>query len=762
MPAEKVNTEAKRIFAKLLATEDIMVRHDKNSSTATFDTEKRVLTLPVLTGMDNDVYDLFVGHEVGHALFTPGFSTEQMMDTLKEVCPENINLAKIVLNMTEDARIERMMRAKYPGLGKNFIRGYKNLYANGFFGDDIPQIFGDLGLIDRLNLWYKLHTYGITHFEMNEVERDFISLIDDAKTFEDIVDVSKKIIEQLKKDGMEIEEEQQQSSTQMMKMKAGGDGDAMGENGFGILPDENDGDDDENAQQNDDDGQIGSNAGLNFGKSSNSPPKSAMEKYIESKRNDDYDSENYTYNSLPTPNLSRIIVPWNAVHSKIDDIYQQVLNATGNKIVVGHISCDTQLYDPDSECRTFLNETKSAVSSMAVAFKRKQQAYVSRRISIGKTGRINMNSVHRYKYDDDIFLRTAFVPKGKNHGMIMFVDWSGSMSANIRQTVEQTINLAYFCKMVNIPFRVYAFSDCMFYNPEAYTEGESCWKEYDKSGNTEDIYSRNFDAQDSHGNPYCRLSRFHLHEFLSSEMNTNQFNNSVKNMLFITNLIVGRLNAYVSNPFGLNGTPLNECVVASIDIVKKFREQYNIQIMNTIFLTDGESGGMPIVADRTSYWARSANNVIVSYKNKPYDISAKNQKFGFGQPNTNGFLNILAEEANTRVIGFFLASQYGGTSFIHNGYMTSRIEGNNTTKISEKTKKYRNDSFVVCDHDGYDTFYVMQAKASAMTLEDVFENVDETKETKNIISSFVKSANSRGKSRILLNNFAEIVAQDLN
>jgi hypothetical protein len=120
MPAAKVNQEAKRLFAKLLAAEDIMVRHDDSAVTATFDTDKRILTLPVLNNMDDDVYDLFVGHEVGHALFTPALSEQEMLDVLNSVCPENINLAKIVLNVTEDARIERMMRAKYPRSRKEF------------------------------------------------------------------------------------------------------------------------------------------------------------------------------------------------------------------------------------------------------------------------------------------------------------------------------------------------------------------------------------------------------------------------------------------------------------------------------------------------------------------------------------------------------------------------------------------------------------------------------------------------------------------
>ena len=63
-----INTQ-KSILAKLLATENIEVIHG-NFQTAFFDVEKRVLGLPLWTQLEN-VYDLLVGHEVGHALFTP-------------------------------------------------------------------------------------------------------------------------------------------------------------------------------------------------------------------------------------------------------------------------------------------------------------------------------------------------------------------------------------------------------------------------------------------------------------------------------------------------------------------------------------------------------------------------------------------------------------------------------------------------------------------------------------------------------------------
>ena len=70
------NKIQKSNLAKLLATENIQVEHNK-VVTAQFDVKNRILTLPIWKKMSNDLYDMLVGHEVGHALFTPDFSKKQ-------------------------------------------------------------------------------------------------------------------------------------------------------------------------------------------------------------------------------------------------------------------------------------------------------------------------------------------------------------------------------------------------------------------------------------------------------------------------------------------------------------------------------------------------------------------------------------------------------------------------------------------------------------------------------------------------------------
>ena len=91
-----VQQEIKSQLAKLLATEDIVVEH-KHVEQAQFNVQSRVLILPLWEKASNDVYDMLVGHEVGHALFTPDVDP-----------PRDIPFQFV--NVVEDARIEKLMK----------------------------------------------------------------------------------------------------------------------------------------------------------------------------------------------------------------------------------------------------------------------------------------------------------------------------------------------------------------------------------------------------------------------------------------------------------------------------------------------------------------------------------------------------------------------------------------------------------------------------------------------------------------------------
>ena len=174
-PDMSVNTEVKGTLAKLLATENLHVEHRK-ISTAYFDVERRVLALPIWKDVTGDVYDLLVGHEVGHALYTPN---EEYRDAPKDY-----------VNVIEDARVERKMKVTYPGLRKSFYDGYQELNGKDFFEISKRDV-SKMNLIDRINLHYKVGN--LTDICFSDDEQVWVDRVANTVTFEDVVTLAEEL-----------------------------------------------------------------------------------------------------------------------------------------------------------------------------------------------------------------------------------------------------------------------------------------------------------------------------------------------------------------------------------------------------------------------------------------------------------------------------------------------------------------------------------------------------------------------------------------
>jgi hypothetical protein len=176
-------TEVKSVLAKLLATENLTVEY-ANVDTASFDVKNRILRIPTMKDLDAKTLDLFVGHEVAHALWTPCDGMENL--------PIKTQNFHSVLNVVEDARIERLIQKKYPGLKKPFYQAYTQLHENNFFGTEEMNI-ADLLLIDRINLKAKLGTQ--INIEFTGKEKEFFDRAMTTQTFDEVIKLSEELFE---------------------------------------------------------------------------------------------------------------------------------------------------------------------------------------------------------------------------------------------------------------------------------------------------------------------------------------------------------------------------------------------------------------------------------------------------------------------------------------------------------------------------------------------------------------------------------------
>ena len=426
-------------LAKLLATENVTVQHSVQANTASFDFKNRVLTLPILKYRDGDVVDMMQGHEVGHALYT---DEVKWMAALTE---EGVH--KQILNVVEDARIEKKIKRKYPGIVKNFVSGYTTLYKNGFFGDQ-ANYPSELHLVDRINLHYKLGFTAAIPFFDDELWA--LDAIDKVETFEDAVRVTKML---------------QMAHTESQTMADHGWGEEGDADDFDFGP-KQDGEEEEESDDPTDstEGNTPEGDEEEFMAARPDPDdfdaddhaiddeeEFSTESNFERSKEDlqDNKSDEYVYFNLPKADLSAIVIP-----------YKQISNDLGGYI--GHY-VDSMMGDYNK----FRRDSQKIINYMVKEFERRKAANEHRRVSIAKTGILDVNKLHSYKFNEDVFLKNTIMPDGKNHGLVMLLDWSASMSHNMDKTIQQLLNMVWFCQKVNIPFEVYAFTNayqsCLLY-----------------------------------------------------------------------------------------------------------------------------------------------------------------------------------------------------------------------------------------------------------------------------------------------------------
>ena len=203
-----MNIDSKSNLAKLL-TEDISVEH-ANVETAYFDLKERKIVLPNWKDMPEFMYDLLIGHEVGHALVTP---LEGWHDA---TCNES-SAFKGFLNVVEDARNERLVKQRYPKLCQVILQGVQSIIQKDFFGvkDRDPAT---LSLIDRINLHYKVGS--MLNLSFTADEQRFLDAIDVAETWEDVEQIARELFDFAK------EEMQQQSQMPDLSDQEGDDQDS--------------------------------------------------------------------------------------------------------------------------------------------------------------------------------------------------------------------------------------------------------------------------------------------------------------------------------------------------------------------------------------------------------------------------------------------------------------------------------------------------------------------------------------------------------
>ena len=734
--SKNTNKESKGILAKLLATEGISVTHSVKAETAMFDVKNRQLVLPMWSDMTDDIYDMLVGHEVGHALFTP--YDQEKESKIESKGPWNADaqeiggdshghIAMAYLNIIEDARIEKLMKLKYPGLRRDFVSAYAKLDARDFFG---AHAKAPKHLIDRINLHFKMGVSAETslNVQFSPTEMVFVDRIAASETYDDVVQIVKDLWE------YEIENSNNpKESPEYVSQDGEDDGESNGEEG----------------EKKDSKSKSDTNGGIKASKGGSkqlTAPAMAEthNNYLENCKtlvSDDITEVSYV--SLPVPNLKNIII----TPKEIDHIISAYKS---NDPCV-----QTNRAAAVMETQKFIRSSNKSVAILVKQFEMKKAADAHKRSSTAKTGILDTVKMMKYRFDDDIFLRSLTIRDGKNHGIVMFVDWSSSMTNIIDDTVRQCFLIALFCKKCNIPFEVYAFSSVHI--RADLNLGRNTDKSWDEHYNVTDMeviqadswskangdrMNRSYD-ESANSTEYLNFSDFSLLNFVSSKMSMKEMTSAMANMLQITSVYGkgARHSYYLLNPvLRLSGTPLNECVVAATEIVNQFKAKNNIQIVSTIMLTDGEGGRVGVRQP-----CKDHKSFVVNEKKKvTYDVGKikLSPALGWQCTDTEVLLRIHSMETGSNLLGFYLnesASMSGSRmldSFLYNPQGQVHTYGmteSEKKKIVEQcdleaqkkvamSNSYKKDGYFVaeigCRMGGYKELYVIRGSAMMDTSED--------------------------------------------
>ena len=747
----QVNYEVKGQLAKLLATEDLIIENRK-VSTASFDTDRRVLTLPMWEKASGIVYDLLVGHEVGHALYTPA-------DNWTYDYPD---VPMSYVNVLEDVRIEKLMKQRYPGLSKTFYSGYSQLAEQDFF-ELSEHDLEEMGLADRINIHYKIGAFENVTFD--EEEKYFVDKAFKTETFKDVLELSQELYNYIKK---KQEEEEQLTKLDDLEFSMGEESSGSGM-GLPFQPSdqktdsemEGDVDDGEESDSKGGDGSPDPTemtdkelldelerssdpmGGVHGGVSEAVTDKTFqdnLENLNKQETNSFYVPE---YVELPILNLDTLVAKNSDVHSYLDEYWVR-----SQKNYDENSDRKLDIFEKvDNDYRLFRRSAQKEVNYLVKEFECRKSADAYARATVSKTGVLDCTKLHSYKYNEDLFKKITTLPDGKNHGLIFVLDWSGSMSTVLMDTIKQLFNLVWFCKKVQIPFQVFAF-----------TNEWNRHNQYDefKYGH----YNLPFEHHEIKDGQLIVENQFSMLEFLSSNVKKKDLEHHMLNIWRTAQVMdsKGRWdhNYYYQAPHGLSlsGTPLNEAFVSLNYIIPQFKKQTGVQKIQCITLTDGEAHPISYskqFTDRdghTYMGSRSTMHGSVFIR----DSNGKTHSCGdnYHQLTASLIHQLRGRFSDVNFIGIRVLDNRESTSFIR------RYCEWDQDKFSDLHQQWRKTKSVMIENGGgYHAYFALSS--SALNSDDSFE-VKEDATKAQIRSAFKKSLSAKKMNKKVLGQFMNYIA----
>lgn len=535
------------------------------------------------------------------------------------------------------------------------------------------QNINELNFLDRLNLYEKCGATLLIKF--NPAEQSLVDKVQSTDTFDDVLNVAMLIEEYLKNNPQPIREN-----------------DTVG---YSIAYR-----DEKNPLQ--------------------SITMDALEENKGSLLSDD--SKASLYIDIDIPNSKNFIMDFKILYQEIKD------NFTLNSVTI-----DTSL----PTYNEYLRKNKTIIDYLACEFTLNQNAKQLRKSKVNITGTLDGKKLYIYQLTDKIFKSNHITGNGKNHGMVMFVDWSGSMAKCLNSVIEQTLNICFFCKKLGIPFEVYAFTSSV---PKKFTVVTPM----------------------TNNQTYFNENNMMLMNIISSRMSDMElkyaanFLMSIRQGVYFIEYVTSTYNASLPRWFNLKYTPLDETVVLAMNIVPKFKSDNNLDICSTIFLSDGESSNnIPFIDNgycSSKLWVvgRLKNVFLRNPKTKTVSKLKYNDNYHYKVPSSVSLFSILKQDLDDPVIGFRLTN----SKDIMNGRVNHHFSNCEEEHLLKYRTEFNSNNFIAVQNEMYDVSFLVKDLNGTDEDYELDKNVSKQK----MIGKFVKSNLQKKTSRLLLQQFIKVIS----
>tara|TARA_Y100000310_G_scaffold253906_1_gene260911 strand:- start:38 stop:559 length:522 start_codon:yes stop_codon:yes gene_type:complete len=169
--------------------------------------------------------------------------------------------------------------------------------------------------------------------------------------------------------------------------------------------------------------------------------------------------------------------------------------------------------------------------------------------------------------------------------------------------------------------------------------------------------------------------------------------------------------------------------------VPAFQRENDIQIVNTVFLTDGEGHGMGL---RGNGYRTGKSFVRDSSSRKVYNVS---------HSETNGLLDMLRDRTGTNLVGIRL---HDSKNINH-----LRWSLDDENRFEELNKQYKTLNYITLP-SSYDEYFIVKGNLKVET--DALENLGDNESYTKIKNAFIKGGNRKKSSRVIASKMVDIFA----